>query len=470
MPKPLEFDAAGRAKLTDALVAYAERYLATRPDDQASWPPPTGEYVASLAAPPSETALPIEDLLARVDLALDSGLDTSSGKFLSYIPSGGLHTGAMARMLGAVLNRYTGGSHGAPGMIALEHSVIDWMCRLFELPETASGVLLSGGSVANLTAVVAARSRMGEDFSDGTIYLSERVHHSMSKAASIAGIRADRLRTAPTDDRLRIDITALRRAVDHDVAAGLRPMLVAATAGTTDTGTVDPLGACAVVAAEANAWFHVDAAYGGFFMLTERGRNRLAGIERADSITLDAHKSLFLPFGVGGLLVRDQSTLVHALDGRGSYMQDVPDHGPTPNYFAMSPELTRPARGFEVWLALNLHGVEAFRYELDRMLDLAAWSADVISAMDEIELVAEPELSVVAFRATAGDEVTKTIAQHLVDSGDVHVSTTTIEGSFVVRLAFLSQRTTRQIATRALELIAESVGVSVPRIDWSPRT
>lgn len=235
-------------------------------------------------------------------------------------------------------------------------------------------------------------------------------------------------------------------------------MLIAVSAGTTDTGTVDPLAECARIAAAAGAWFHVDAAYGGFFVLTERGRNRLAGIETADSITIDAHKSLFMPFGVGGLLVRDESQLVDSLEGRGSYMQDVPEHArEIPNYFAMGPELTRPPRGLEVWLALNLHGIEPFRAELDRMLDLAAWTAQALAEMSEIEVVADPELSIVAFRSTAGDSTTRAIAQHMNDSGDVHVSSTTVDGHFTVRLAFLSQRTTGDVARAAVELIREAL-------------
>ncbi|MCP3974050.1 MAG: aminotransferase class V-fold PLP-dependent enzyme [bacterium] len=457
MPKDLELDSTTRRQLTEAVLSYADDYVEDLPAAPASFPPIDPDLIKELAFPPPEHGADLPQLLDTLDRALDSGINTASGKFLSYIPSGGIHTAALGRLLGAVTNRYTGGLHGAPGLVAMEDGIVQWMCRLFDLPDTASGVLLSGGSTANLTATVAARSRLGHDFGGGVVYTSERAHHSVAKAATIAGIHPDRVRLVPADDQLRLSIDALRTSISQDVASGLSPMLIVASAGTTDTGTIDPLRQCAQVAAESGAWFHVDAAYGGFFTLTDRGRQRMTGIEEADSITLDAHKSLFLPFGVGGLLVRDRNELIHSLEGRGAYMQDVPAHDTLPNYFAMSPELTRPSRGLEVWLSLHLHGVEPFRSALDQMLDLAQWTADELRALAGIEVMADPELSIVAFRATAGDSATKHIAQHVNDSRDIHVSSTTVDGRFLVRLAYLSQRTDTTVAQRAVQLIKEAL-------------
>jgi aromatic-L-amino-acid decarboxylase len=253
-----------------------------------------------------------------------------------------------------------------------------------------------------------------------------------------------------------MDPTALETAVASDVQAGLRPMVIVATAGTTDTGEVDPLGRCADVAAAHGAWLHVDAAYGGFFQLTDRGQARLDGIERADSITVDAHKSLLLPFGIGGLIVRDVAHLVDAHEGRGAYMHDVAD-GELPHYLSLGPELTRPNRGLPMWLALNLHGVDAFRRTLDSMLDLAAAAAARLRELPTVELFAEPRLSILAFRSTDGDEATARLQQTLNESGRVHVSSTTIAGRLWVRLAFLSQRTTAAIVDETLDLIASAV-------------
>lgn len=457
MFEDLELEPHERQLLAQRILDYGEEYLRALPDKPASWPPIDPALVERLGEAPGESGVALEQLFNKLDAALATGIDTSSGKFLSYIPSGGIYTAALGRLLGAIVNRYTGGTHGAPGLIAIEHGVVTWMCGLFGLPATSSGVLLSGGSTANLTATVAARARLGADFSSGVVYTSERAHHSVTKAAVIAGIHPDRIRRVPADSELRLDMAQLRQTINADIAAGLQPMLISLSAGTTDTGTIDPLDAGAAVADETGAWLHVDAAYGGFFVLTDRGADRLRGIERADSITLDAHKSLFLPFGVGGLLVRDESALLGALDGRGAYMQDVPAHGTVPNYFAMSPELTRPARGLETWLALQLHGIAPFRDALDRMLDLAAWATAELRTIDGIRVIAEPELSIVAFHSESGDAATQHIAKHMIDSGDVHVSSTTVDGNFMIRLAFLSQRTEHDVAVRAVELVREAL-------------
>lgn len=453
---PLEPEPEDRSVLVDTVSAFIGRHLDGLTDASVSHGPPNVALVDELLTAPSEHGIALDHLLRRVDLALDTGFDTASGRLLSYIPSGALHTAALGTYLGAALNRYTGGSHAAPGMVAIEESVIRWMASLFGLGDAAGGILLSGGSLANLTAVVTARSRLGERFDDGVVYTSEHTHHSMTKGARIAGIAADRVRLIPADDRLRMNPVALEAAVASDVKAGLRPMMIAATAGTTDTGAIDPLGSCADLAADHGAWFHVDAAYGGFFQLTDRGRARLSGIERADSITVDAHKSLLLPFGIGGLMVRDVRHLVDAHEGRGAYMNDVVD-GDLPHYLSMGPELTRPNRGLPMWLALNLHGVDAFRRTLDSMIDLAEHAATRLRELPSLELITEPELSIVAFRSTEGDAATAGVQQALNGSRRFHLSSTTINGRLWLRLAFLSQRTTEAIVDEALDLIAATV-------------
>jgi aromatic-L-amino-acid/L-tryptophan decarboxylase len=465
----IESDANQRSDLGRVILDYVNRSLQVSAEGPASSPPATAEVISTLLAPPPETGAQLETLLKRLDAAFDTGFDTNSAGFLSYIPTGGLYTSALGSFIGAATNRYTGGSHASPGAVAIEQSVIDWMTDLFGLPQGSAGILLSGGSVANLTAVVAARTRLGDNFHDGVIYASERSHHSIDKAARIAGISADRLRKIPVSSDLRIDIDALRAAVETDQQNGLRPMMVVATAGTTDTGTVDPLVACADIADAAGTWFHVDAAYGGFFQLTARGRDLMTGIDRADSITVDAHKSLFLPFGVGGLLVRDPQTLVVAHEGHGAYMQDVLDQG-LPHYFALGPELTRPNRGISVWLPLQLHGVAQFRAVLDGMLDLARWTAEQLTDLPGIEVSCNPQLSVVAFRSSDSDATSRRIFEHLIASRAVHISSTEIDGRFIIRLAFLSQRTKAPIARRVVDLIKEALALEAPGVSGTVQT
>lgn len=431
-------------------------FVADRPSARAVGGIADAELLARLARRPGDGPGDLSEVLDLLVDALEPGFDSAGAGFLSYIPTGALPVAGLAAYLGAVTNRYTGANHAAPGAVALEQSVIDWMVELFGLPGSAGGLLLSGGSIANLTATVAARSRFGEDFSTGVVYASDRAHHSVEKAARIAGIAADRVRVIATDASLRMDCAALADALDDDTAAGLRPMLIVATSGTTDTGAIDPLVECADLARRNDCWFHVDAAYGGFFQMTQRGRDRMRGIELADSITVDAHKSLFLPFGVGGLIVRDTQALVDAHEGHGSYMQDITGDS-LPHYYAMGPELTRPNRGLQMWLPLHVHGVDAFRAALDRMLDLAETTAETLEEISGITVRTCESLSIVTFAADAGDTVTRRILEHLNASGEVHLSSTMLDEQFVIRAAFLSQRTTTSIAQRLTELVAEAV-------------
>jgi len=454
---PLEPNEEQRALLHDAVMAFAERFVSERAAVPASSPATDAALLRRLLALPEERGRSLDGALKDFAAALDTGFETSSPGFLSYIPSGGIYSSALAIFLGAVTNQYTAGSHASPGCVALEESVIQWMTSLFGLPASAGGILLSGGSIANLTAVVTARSHFGEDFSHGVIYASSAAHHSVGKSAMIAGIASDRLRRIPTTSQFALDVDALRAAISSDRAAGLRPMMIVSNAGTTDTGSIDPIAECAAVAKSEGAWHHVDAAYGGFFQLTARGRERLAGISLADSITVDGHKSLFLPFGIGGLLVRDRSTLVEAHEGRGSYMQDVAEGG-LPHYFAMGPELTRPNRGLAVWLPLQVHGIAPFREALDEMLNLAAWAEQQIAAIPGFEVVCGCDLSVVAFRAVAGNAESRRIFDAVNATRELHLSSTTVDGHFVLRLAFLSQRTDMGVARRAIELLRENSG------------
>lgn len=442
------------APVVEAVRRLVDGFLADRPSSPAVGGTADTDLLERVARRPGAGPADLSEVVDLLRAALAPGFDTAGAGFLSYIPTGALPVSGLGAYLGATTNRYTGASHAAPAAVAMEQSVIDWMVELFGLPDSAGGLLFSGGSIANLTATVAARSRYGEDFSRGVVYTSNRAHHSVEKAARIAGIAADRVRAVTTDERLRLDRDALEQVVHQDRAAGLEPMMLVATAGTTDTGAIDPLVECAELARQHDCWFHVDAAYGGFFQLTKRGRGLLHGIELADSITVDAHKSLFLPFGIGGLLVRNTETLVDAHEGRGSYMQDIADDS-LPQYYAMGPELSRPNRGLQIWLPLHIHGVDAFCRELDRMLDLAEQAAAGLSEVPGITVTSAEPLSIVTFAADAGDTATRHLFDQLNASGELHVSSTTLGDRFVIRAAFLSQRTKPSVVERLVQLVSD---------------
>jgi aromatic-L-amino-acid decarboxylase len=238
-----------------------------------------------------------------------------------------------------------------------------------------------------------------------------------------------------------MDTQALGEQIERDRALGLRPWLIVGVAGSTDTGSVDDLNELAAFASRHRAWFHVDAAYGGMFALTKRGAARLQGIGAADSVVVDAHKGLFLPYGVAAVLVRRPGALARAHSGEGAYMRDVQRLPDLPNYFERGPELTRPFRGLLVWLPLHLHGVATFRQALDRSLDLAQQAAARLRAIPGIDVLHDPDLSIVAFCAAQGDVTTQRIFAIINESGQVRVSSTMLHGRTAIRLAFLHPKT-----------------------------
>jgi aromatic-L-amino-acid decarboxylase len=424
------------------------------PESPASNVSDSGRLVAMLLRPPPDRPGDFGRLLGLFRQAAGVGFETAGPRYFGYIPSGGIFTSAVAEFLARGVNRYTGLVDPAPALVAMEAGVVRWLCGEFGLPEDADGLVTTGGSLATLAAVVAARhERLGEDFARGTLYVTAHTHHSVAKAARIAGISAGRVRTVPTTACLRMDPSALARMIAADRAEGLRPFLLVGTAGTTDTGAVDPLDELADLARREDLWFHVDGAYGGFFQLTARGRARFAGIEAADSITLDPHKGLFLPYGAGMLLVRDAAALRAAHTGEGHYLQDLAGAQRLPDYAALGPELTRDFRGLRLWLPLHLHGVDAFRSALDEKLDLAAYAYRELVAESLLEVPWQPELSVVAFRLRGGDGDNLRLLERINASKRIFLSSTRIGDRYTLRLCVLSHRTHVEHVFEAVEVV-----------------
>lgn len=419
---------------------------------------PSPELLAEVSRPPPETPREFSVLLDRTRRAAEASYETAGPSYLAYIPGGGLFTAALAEFLAAGLNRYTGRSTPAPAFVALEESVLRWMCDLFGLPRGSQGLLTTGGSISNLIALAAARTRHAEGRADrATVYVGEHAHASLAKAARTVGISRDHVRTIRSTPDLRLDVEHLRERIEEDRGAGLLPVCVCAAAGTTNTGTIDPLPETAAVAEEADVWFHVDAAYGGFFQLTRRGRDRLVGIERADSITLDPHKSLFLPFGTGALVVRSKDALRRTFAEEADYLQDLGEAGALPDFDSLSPELTREARGLRLWLPLHLHGVDAFRRQLDEKMDLAWRAYEALAADDRFEVPWAPDLSVVAFRLAGGDdEAQRRLLERINASQRVLLSSTRIDDRVYLRIAVLSVRTHEDRIREALEIISRA--------------
>lgn len=405
----------------------------------------------------------MDELLEILERARGKGFDTAGPGYMAYIPGGGLFTAAVGDFLALVMNRFTNIAMPAPALVQLEANVVRWLCDLFGLPEESLGILTSGGSMANFSAVVAARvDRLGDDFSKGTLYASDQVHHSLVKAARLAGFPVANVREVPTDRDLRIDVGALEEAIAGDRSAGFLPFLVVGNAGTTNSGAVDPLPTLADVAQREDLWFHVDAAYGGFFQLTDRGRRAFAGVERADSITLDPHKGMFLPYGTGALLARDRATLRRVNETGGAYLHALAGRGEPPDFADYSPELSRDFRGLRVWLPLQLHGVGAFRDALDEKLDLARLAWEGISAIDALDVPWEPELSIVVFRLRSPDgdahQANEDFLARINSARRAFLSSTIMGGETFLRVCVLSHRTHRDRVLETIDIIRAAAG------------
>jgi aromatic-L-amino-acid decarboxylase len=430
-----------------------ERYVASTSDYDDLEP-----LLSVLRRPPPLTGRPLDELLATIDAAASKGFDTANPGFVGYIPGGGLYASALADFIACVINRYTGVAAPAPALVQLEAGVLRWLCDVFGLGAAAQGVLTPGGSMSNLSAIVTARTTLGEQFLDGTIYVSDEIHHSIAKAAQFAGLPKEALRVISTGPDLRMDLDATRAAIAQDRRRGRKPFLLVASAGTINTGAVDPLAEAADLARDEDLWFHVDAAYGGFFQLTQRGRDRLRGIERADSITLDPHKGLFLPYGTGCLLVADGAALRRAHEAAAHYLPDPSTDPGLPDFSAFSPELTRDFRGLRMWLPLHLHGVDAFVQALDEKLDLAQVVYGRLSAMEQLSVPWAPELSLVAFRPTAAASLDATrLLDAINGSGRMWLSSATFRSHTYLRMCILSHRTHRERIHEAVAIIGEAL-------------
>lgn len=409
----------------------------------------------------SESGQPFSKLLHIVAQELNhAGINGASGSHLGYIPGGGLWASSIGDMLAAVGNRNAGVFFSGQGAVIMENQMVRWLCSLVGYPDTAHGFLSSGGSMATLAAVTAARDsraiRSG-NVEQAVIYFTSQAHHCIQKALHITGLHESIHRIVPMNDRFQMDVAALEKQVLEDKQAGLHPFLVLAAAGTTNTGSVDPLDPIADVCEQHNMWFHVDAAYGGFFLLVDEMKERLNGIERSDSLVMDPHKGLFLPFGTGVALVRNGKQLIASHSYHAVYLTEAEDHDEiSPSH--CSPELTRHFRGLRMWLPLHLYGLQTFRACLEEKIYLARYFHEKIQQLG-FETGNDPELTVSIFRYPAehANDFNQRLVRALQDDGRAFFSSTTIEGTLWIRCAILHFRTHLCEIDNALLMIRETV-------------
>lgn len=449
--RQLDPPAGQRQALLDAFNAYAQSFLEALPETNTYTRDP-GEN-AFAGYPLQDQPADIQDLLRFYRHAVDTtGILPASGGQMGYIPGGGLFPSALGDFLADVSNRYSGVAFAGPGAARMEWALVDWMCRLVGYPDGAAGDLTSGGSIASLSALVVARDARSigpANIPDTCIYLTRQAHHCIDTALHVAGLGGVRKRIVPMDRRYRLDVAALEKLVETDLGQGLQPWLVVGSAGTTDTGAVDPIAGIADVAARYGLWFHLDAAYGGFFLLCEEGREKLTGMAAADSIVMDPHKGLGIPYGTGAVLVREGRLLAESFSYYADYMQDAkrPGYDPETEFSPAdhSPELTRPFRGPRLWFPLKLFGLAPFRAALAEKIWLARYFHDRISTLEGFETGPQPDLSIVTFRYRPRRGDANAFNQRLLaavhDDGRVFITSTSIDGVFTLRLAVLNFRT-----------------------------
>jgi aromatic-L-amino-acid/L-tryptophan decarboxylase len=408
-----------------------------------------------------ESGKPIETILDVLRTEVDPvGISSASGRHLGFIPGGGLWASSVADMLADVANKYSGIAFSGPGSVKMESQVLQWMTNIIGYPATAFGNLTSGGSIANLIAIKAARDFHGINSTNvrkAVVYCGEQTHHSIYKALNITGLHETVLRKISVTENFRLDVNQLEEQLQKDKAEGLQPFLIVASAGTTDTGAVDPLDKIASIAEEYEAWFHVDAAYGGFFILLEEMKDKLKGIERSDSVVLDPHKTLFLPFGSGAVLLNDKNLLLASNSSRASYLADAEDFGDI-NPADTGIELTRPNRGLRIWLPLQLHGVGPFKACLREKIALSSYFYEEVGKLG-FQRGPQPDLTVSIFRlpGDADNSVNQKLVDAIHEDGRVFLSSTTIKGKLWLRCAVVSHRTHVEEIDLALKMLQENI-------------
>lgn len=386
-------------------------------------------------------------------------------RFLGYIPSCPTFPAVMGDWLATGFNFFSGVWSVAAAPNEIELTVLEWFRRWMGMPEGSRGLLTSGGSAATVTALVAARhDALGDDTTDLsrlTVYCSDQAHSSVSKAAWIAGVARNNVRAVPTDESYRMRVDALRTMVSDDRAAGLRPFLIGATAGATNTGAVDPLNEIADLAARENLWLHTDSAYAGFSVLTDRGRRLLDGIGRADSLTLDPHKWLYVPFECGCLMVKDPAKLEAAFSVHPEYLQDVRAREAEVNFSDYGEQLTRYARALKVWFSVRYFGTSAIAAAQDRAMALAELAERIVREAPELEVLTPAQFGILCFRirpqgmsdVDALNSLNERVNERVNQTGFVLMSSTRLRGALSLRLCIPGYRTREEDIRAVLDLV-----------------
>jgi len=387
-----------------------------------------------------------QDVLANVNLL-------SHPKFYSFVPSPSNFISAMSDSLATGFNIFSGSWAGSSAASKLEIITIHWLLKMFHFPiKTGGGIFTSGGSMANLTALATARNvKCGEDFSKSCIYLSDQAHSSNIKAIRVLGFKKEQVRIIPTDMEFKMSINKLKNAIAKDKLNGMKPFCILATAGTTNTGSVDPLDAIAAISKKENLWLHVDGAYGGGAILAADGKKLLQGIRKADSLTVDPHKWFFQPYEMGCLLVKNHKWLSQTFSEKPEYLRDVEGNKSEINFYDHGIQLTRRFRALKFYMSVKTFGLDAFKKAVDYSLQLTEDLEDILRTSPQWEVVSPATLAVINFRYNPInqhltdkqlDRLNEYISKNIITSEEAVLVTTILQNQVVLRMCLINPRTT----------------------------
>lgn len=376
-------------------------------------------------------------------------------KSYSFVPGPSNYVSVIGDILATGFNVFAGGWVGSPAAAELEIVTMNWLLKLFKFPaKKGGGIFTSGGSMANLTALVTARrQRCGDDFSKAIIYMSDQAHSSNIKAIRVLGFKKEQIRIIPTDLEFKMAINKLKNAIAKDKLEGLFPFCIIASAGTTNTGTVDPLNAIATICKKDHIWFHIDGAYGGAAILSQLGKKALSGIEKADSLTIDPHKWMFQPYEMGCLLVRNHKWLSETFSEKPEYLRDIEGNASEINFYDHGIQLTRRFRALKLYMSVKTFGLSAFRKAIDYNITLAEQVENKLRESANWEVISPATLAVINFRyhpinsnltEKQIDQLNQYISEGVVKSKEALLVTTILQNQVVLRMCLINPRTTLQ--------------------------
>jgi glutamate/tyrosine decarboxylase-like PLP-dependent enzyme len=459
---PLTLSPDAMRELGHRVVDMVVEHFATLAERPVTGRATRGELEARLREPIPTAGRAPEEVLERLGRdVLPFAMHVDHPRFFAFVPGPSNFVGAMADALVAGLNVFQGTWLASSGPSEVELVTVEWLREICELPEGAGGLFVSGGSMANVTALAVARHvRLGDRTESATLYLSEQTHSSVERGLRALGFRDDRMRRIATDDAYRIDLPALAAAVRADREAGLEPFCVVANAGTTNTGAVDPLPELADLCAAERMWLHADGAYGAASAITARGRERLRGLDRVDSLSLDPHKWLFQPFECGCVLVRDRRWLRDTFAVHPEYLQDTHGEEEEVNFGERGLQLTRQWRALKLWMSLQIFGREAFERGVERGFELAERAESALRAAPGWEIVTPAQLGIVCFRRVwegvaeeEQDARNLALVGELFRDGFAFLSSTRLRGRTVLRMCTINPRTRDADIIRTIETL-----------------